>query len=85
MQVNIKDGRVLIGNFHCLDKQGNLILVNTCEEVKANGFPFERCLGMVMIPPDMQTGCFTEVCLALHEEKLYVHHCPQIILFNLNK
>lgn len=69
--MNIKDGRVLIGQFHCLDKQGNLILVNACEEVNANGFPFERCLGMVMIPPDMQMGCFVQVRIMLWQSVYY--------------
>jgi hypothetical protein len=28
-QVGVKDGRVLEGDFHCLDKLGNIILNNT--------------------------------------------------------
>lgn len=33
MQVVVKDGRVLIGDFLCIDKQGNLILGNTYQQV----------------------------------------------------
>ena len=29
VQVGVKDGRVLEGDFHCLDKLGNIILNNT--------------------------------------------------------
>ncbi|GMH45589.1 hypothetical protein BSKO_13546 [Bryopsis sp. KO-2023] len=61
LKVNIKDGRVLVGQFHCLDKQGNLILSNACEQVESSSSQEpERYLGMVMIPPDMQTGCFVK-------------------------
>lgn len=28
-QIRVKDGRVLEGDFHCLDKLGNIILNNT--------------------------------------------------------
>lgn len=33
MKVVVKDGRVLIGDFLCIDKQGNLILGNTYQQV----------------------------------------------------
>lgn len=28
-QVEVKDGRVLEGDFYCLDKQGNIVINNT--------------------------------------------------------
>ncbi|KAF4404151.1 hypothetical protein G4B88_014607 [Cannabis sativa] len=31
MLVGIKDGRFLLGNFHCMDKQGNIILQDSVE------------------------------------------------------
>ena len=37
LQVQVKDGRVLVGDFTCLDKQGNIILVNTYEHLQLNG------------------------------------------------
>ena len=33
MKVVVKDGRVLTGDFLCIDKQGNLILGNTYQQV----------------------------------------------------
>lgn len=33
MKVVVKDGRVLIGDLLCIDKQGNLILGNTYQQV----------------------------------------------------
>jgi len=35
MQIRVKDGRVLAGDFTCLDKQGNIILTNTYELMDA--------------------------------------------------
>ena len=37
LQVHVKDGRVLVGDFNCLDKQGNMILTNTYEVMQLNG------------------------------------------------
>lgn len=37
VQVVVKDGRVLIGELTCLDKQGNIILANTYEQLQLNG------------------------------------------------
>ena len=34
LQVVVKDGRVLIGEFLCIDKQANLILGNTYQHVQ---------------------------------------------------
>ena len=36
-QIRVKDGRVLVGEFCCLDKQGNIILQNTFEHMTLNG------------------------------------------------
>jgi small nuclear ribonucleoprotein (snRNP)-like protein len=37
VQVVVKDGRVLLGELNCLDKQGNIILANTYEQLDLNG------------------------------------------------
>ena len=37
MQIQVKDGRVLVGDFTCMDKQGNIILTNTFEHMQLNG------------------------------------------------
>ena len=31
LQVRVQDGRVLVGQLTCLDKQGNIILANTVQ------------------------------------------------------
>lgn len=36
-QVQVKDGRVLVGDFSCLDRLGNIILSNTYEHMQLNG------------------------------------------------
>lgn len=33
MKVVVNDGRILVGDFLCIDKQGNLILGNTYQQV----------------------------------------------------
>ena len=54
--MHLKSGRVLTGDFTCLDPQGNLILNNACELV-ANGekqFATERPMGMVLVLKNQQ-------------------------------
>jgi hypothetical protein len=36
-QVRVRDGRVLVGEFSCLDAQGNVILANTHEVMMLGG------------------------------------------------
>lgn len=41
MKVVVKDGRILVGDFLCIDKQGNLILGNTYQQVtRQDSLPF---------------------------------------------
>uniref|UniRef100_A0A7S0WLP1 Sm domain-containing protein n=1 Tax=Pyramimonas obovata TaxID=1411642 RepID=A0A7S0WLP1_9CHLO len=69
MKVEITDGRVMIGNFHCLDKQGNLLLVNTVEQrIKKRpgseeGEPEleQRNLGLVLIPAEHRVAAHLEL------------------------
>ncbi|KZV89063.1 hypothetical protein EXIGLDRAFT_596954, partial [Exidia glandulosa HHB12029] len=56
MRVAIADGRVFLGMFACIDKDRNLVLVNT-EEFRIGVAPRQgqmgeggRYVGMVMIP-----------------------------------
>ncbi len=37
LQIRVQDGRLLVGEFTCLDKQGNIILTNTYEHMTLNG------------------------------------------------
>jgi len=51
MQVNLQSGRVLFGDLQCLDKDGNLILGNSIEQLQQlPGEKTERVLGMVLVP-----------------------------------
>ncbi|ETV73756.1 hypothetical protein H257_11450 [Aphanomyces astaci] len=58
LRVEITDGRILVGLFHCLDKDKNLILTETTEYRYANNHvkqddsptPSVRSLGMTLIP-----------------------------------
>ncbi|XP_024357528.1 uncharacterized protein [Physcomitrium patens] len=77
LKVGVEDGRIFVGKFHCLDKQGNIILYDTVEfrnvpssgEVRAEedvggGAPVEqRSLGLVLIPARCRTLCHVECSL----------------------
>ena len=55
VQVVLRDGRVLWGDFQSFDKQGNLILGQTHESVATStGKVEERHMGMVLIPHEQQ-------------------------------
>ena len=55
--MTLKDGRVLMGDFQCLDKQGNLILGNTFETVTtSSGKQEDRHMGVVLVPFHYQTN-----------------------------
>ncbi|RHY53638.1 hypothetical protein DYB30_000365 [Aphanomyces astaci] len=76
LRVEITDGRILVGLFHCLDKDKNLILTETTEYRYANNHvkqddsptPSVRSLGMTLIPvaafitsvPASTRYCFNE-------------------------
>lgn len=54
-QVTLISDRVLEGDFACLDKQGNIILSNTFEQVTtASGGREERHMGLVLVPIQQQ-------------------------------
>ncbi|CAN0921616.1 hypothetical protein LINGRAHAP2_LOCUS32689, partial [Linum grandiflorum] len=52
MLVGIKDGRFFMGTFHCMDKQGNIILQDAVEyrsTRRTSPSPMEqRCLGLIL-------------------------------------
>ncbi|TYJ13349.1 hypothetical protein E1A91_A10G046200v1 [Gossypium mustelinum] len=64
MLVGIKDGRFFLGTFHCLDKQGNIVLQDTIEyrsTRRSSPSPMEqRCLGLVLIPSSCQNSCHVD-------------------------
>ena len=61
LQVTVADGRVLIGSFICLDKQGNIILDQTVERYHINGVEKESMLGQVLVPRSQRVACEVEV------------------------
>lgn len=71
MLVGIKDGRFFLGNFYCLDKQGNIILQDAMEHRSArrsSPSPMEqRCLGLILIPSWCRTSCHVDCSI---EERL---------------
>lgn len=52
MRVTLSDGRVIIGDFTCFDKQRNILLTNGRELRRASEdvAPVERHVGLVLIP-----------------------------------
>ena len=71
IRIRLTDGRVLIGNLQCLDKQGNILLANaveirkkqvSCLNTQTAGSAInagwdERMVGLVIIPPQHRKTC----------------------------
>ncbi|KAM1561691.1 hypothetical protein ACFX1Z_004791 [Malus domestica] len=61
MLVGIRDGRFFLGTFHCIDKQGNIILQDAVEyrsTRRSSPSPMEqRCLGLILIPSSCRASC----------------------------
>lgn len=71
MLVGIKDGRFFLGTFHCIDKQGNIILQDAVEyrsTRRSSPSPMEqRCLGLILIPSSCRSSCHVDCAI---EEQL---------------
>ncbi|GAV75032.1 LSM domain-containing protein [Cephalotus follicularis] len=71
MLVGIRDGRFFLGTFHCIDKQGNIILQDAVEYRnirRSSSSPMEqRCLGLILIPSSCRTSCHVDSAI---EEQL---------------
>lgn len=70
MLIGVKDGRYFLGLFHCIDKQGNIILQDAVEyrSAHASAPPTEqRCLGLILIPAACRSSCQVDCSL---EEKM---------------
>ncbi|KAG7671822.1 hypothetical protein Ndes2526B_g07268 [Nannochloris sp. 'desiccata'] len=67
MRITVADGRILIGDFICLDKQGNIILDQTVEQYEVNGKVEEKMLGQVLISKKQRVSCDVEVVAAERE------------------
>ena len=59
-QIRVKDGRILVGDFICLDKQGNIILNHAIERYEENGKTEEKLLGQVLVPATQRETCDIE-------------------------
>mmetsp|Transcript_44083 Transcript_44083/g.140350 ORF Transcript_44083/g.140350 Transcript_44083/m.140350 type:complete len:115 (-) Transcript_44083:141-485(-) len=66
MKIGIKDGRTLVGNFNCIDKQGNIVLINTleCGGGEGDGGSPQRTLGLVLVPASHRVSCHVESTVA---------------------
>lgn len=88
LQVELKDGRQLEGDFQCLDKHGNLVLSNSCELIENPlSKQSERQMGMVLIPKAYQVKVqvkVSEVILNMIPANIYAllsvapHTCVQV-------
>lgn len=67
MLVGVSDGRFFLGGFHCIDKQGNIILQDAVEYRsirRSSPSPMEqRCLGLILIPSSCRTSCHVETSI----------------------
>mmetsp|Transcript_14301 Transcript_14301/g.40484 ORF Transcript_14301/g.40484 Transcript_14301/m.40484 type:complete len:112 (-) Transcript_14301:96-431(-) len=62
LKVVTADGRTLRGDFQCMDKQQNLVLMGAVEcKVTSSGEYEERHMGQVMVPLDQRQSCHVEV------------------------
>jgi small nuclear ribonucleoprotein (snRNP)-like protein len=66
MLIGVKDGRYFLGLFHCIDKQGNIILQDAVEYRSArpsSSPPTEqRCLGLILVPAACRSSCQVDCC-----------------------
>ncbi|KAJ6876221.1 hypothetical protein NC652_035553 [Populus alba x Populus x berolinensis] len=85
MLVGIKDGRFFLGSFHCIDKQGNIILQDAVEyrnTHRSSPSPMEqRCLGLILIPSSCRTSCHIEFGdRGLESRKLNMNQKPRKVM-----
>ncbi|XP_072954055.1 uncharacterized protein [Typha angustifolia] len=64
MLIGVTDGRFFLGLFHCIDKQGNIILQDAVEyrsTCRSSPSPMEqRCLGLILIPAACRSSCHVD-------------------------
>jgi|Transcript_42495 small nuclear ribonucleoprotein (snRNP)-like protein len=66
LRVVTRDGRTILGDFHCMDQQQNVILLHAVEAgVNPHSGEYEeRMMGQVMVPLAQRTSCEVEVSWA---------------------
>jgi len=52
----------MVGDFICLDKQGNIILYNTVERLVRDDSVEEKPLGQVLVPAEQRRKIEIEIC-----------------------
>lgn len=65
---------MLVGEFICLDKQGNIILHHAAERVEIDGQAEEKFLGQILVPAKQRVKC--EVELLEEEVARFAQHLP---------
>ncbi|OAY78147.1 Small nuclear ribonucleoprotein-associated protein B [Ananas comosus] len=64
MLVGVEDGRFFLGLFHCIDKQGNIILQDAIEyrSTRRSGPSSweQRGLGLILIPATCRCSCHVD-------------------------
>ncbi|KAG9439607.1 hypothetical protein H6P81_019772 [Aristolochia fimbriata] len=77
MLVGVNDGRFFLGAFHCIDKQGNIILQDAVEyrsTRRSSPSPMEqRCLGLILIPSSCRTTCHADCSIDEQLSLLSLH------------
>ncbi|KAL5224994.1 hypothetical protein ABZP36_011633 [Zizania latifolia] len=60
MLIRVNDGRYFFGLFHCIDKQGNILLQDAVEyrSARHSSSPTkQRSLGLILIPAACRSSC----------------------------
>lgn len=64
MLIGVSDGRFFLGVFHCIDRQGNIILQDAVEyrsTRRSSPSPMDqRCLGLILIPAACRSSCHVD-------------------------
>lgn len=70
MLIGVNDGRFFLGLFHCIDKQGNIILQDAVEyrtTCRSSPSPMEqRSLGLILIPSSCRSSCHVDCFIEEH-------------------
>nr|XP_029116207.1 uncharacterized protein LOC114912677 [Elaeis guineensis] len=70
MLIGVNDGRFFLGLFHCIDKQGNIILQEAVEyrsTRRSSPSPMEqRSLGLILIPASCRSSCHVDCSIEEH-------------------
>lgn len=57
LRVEVIDGRILEGDFSCLDTRGNMVLSNAHQICDGPAAPRQQQMGQVLLPPGQRAAC----------------------------